>query len=188
MMHFSGYSYKPELTKRNKNLKLITDPNEYNDLAISWLIPNYGDDCSGFTIPKIIPPYQVHDAQTREKLDDAITLGQVGSRSPYPARDQKVKALLSKSNSQCMSFFKYKKPTWPYEKQVGYDRAVMLGNHDEITNDEQVDRHKKQQALLHELKTSFSFFKPQRIKPDSFSQLPSNFCKTPSEHTNTNSP
>ncbi len=214
MMHFSGYSFDPKHTNRNKNLKLITESSEYNNLAISWFEPNNGVNCSGFAIPTIIPPYQIHHYKTREKLNTAIKHGKVGSRSPYPTIDLKIDALLSKSNSQCMPFFKYKKSTCPHEKQVGYDRAVMLGNQDEITYDEQVGRHKKQQALLHEIKTSFPILKPRRIEPHSFLQLLSNFVTsllnifmlisglrlfvrmiqesiypiTPSEHINTNSP
>lgn len=159
MMRFSGYTFESELAKRNKNLQLITEVDQYNTIAISLTDPNNCINCSGYTIPKIIPPYQLHQYERKQDLARAVEFGKIGVRSPYLANDPEIAAILAKPASQNIRFFHYKKSTLSLEIQTEYDKAVMLGNQNEITYDEQVDRHKKHQQLQHELKTSFPILK-----------------------------
>lgn len=60
MMRFSGITPNIELAMKNKNLRLITNREQYDALIIPLITPNYGIDCSGHTIPTIIPPYRLH--------------------------------------------------------------------------------------------------------------------------------
>lgn len=165
VMHFQGYTYDSEVAKTNKNIQLITDTEQYNTLACSLVAPNYGLDCSGYTIPKIIQPYQLHKAETRTCLNYAMGLGKVGNRTSYPARDPNVEVMLSKPISSSPRLFHYKKPTWALEIQIGYDNAVMFGNQDKITYIEQVEMQKKHQQVQHELKTAFPILKPRKTEP-----------------------
>ncbi len=159
MMNFLGYTFNTELAKKNKNLRLITDPEQYNALVNSLIAPNYNINYSGYTIPTIIPPYRLHSDKTRQELNRAIESGKIGNRTPYPARDLSVETMLSKSILPGSRSFHYKKSACSLEMQVGYDNALIQGNQEEITYVEQVDRHKKHQQLQKELKTLFPAFK-----------------------------
>ena len=90
MMRFSGYTFESELAKRNKNLQLITEVDQYNTIAISLTDPNNCINCSGYTIPKIIPPYQLHQYEGKQELARAIEFGKIGDRSPYLANDPEI--------------------------------------------------------------------------------------------------
>lgn len=135
-------------------LRRIAGPAQYNDLVRSFIAPNYGIDCSGYTIPKIIPPYRLHTEKGRSDLQRAIELGKIGDRSPYPANDVKVKNLLSKPTVPRTNFFYYKEPRYPIEKQIDYDRAVMLGNQEEIDQKKQVNIMNKHQQELQKIPVS----------------------------------
>lgn len=161
MMHFLGFTSNSDVARRNKRIKLITKPDEYNELAISQTDPNYNLDFYGYTIPKIIPPYKLHHNKKRLELEQAVKFGQLGNRTPYPAVNHEIHNLI-KSVPNGMHFFRYKKSTLNIKQQIEYDKAVMLGNHEYITHPEQIDRHTKHQQVLHELETCFPVLKPVR--------------------------
>lgn len=166
MMRFQGYAYDPEVVKTNKKIQLIIEPKEYNALARSLVAPNYGFDCFGYTIPTIIPPYQLHKAEIREKLNNAIELGKIGNRSSYSAVDPNVEVLLSKFTTSSPGFFSFKKPAWALQKQIAFDSAVMFRNQEEIGYEELIDKHKINQQVQQELKVLFFTPKQHKLKTE----------------------
>ncbi len=163
-MLFLGYTYEPDRIIFNKNLQLRTDPDEYNALVITLFAPNSFDCSLGYSIPTIIPPYKLHQSKGKQDLAHAIERGRIGDRSHYPANDLEIAAISSKPASQNIRFFHYKKPAWTLEQQTEYDKAVMLGNHHDITCAEQVDQHKNHEQVMHELKTCFPVLKPLKTE------------------------
>jgi hypothetical protein len=162
MMRFLGYTFESQFAKKNKHLQLITDVDQYNTIAISLTDPNSWIPCSGYAIPTIIPPYQLHQYEGQENLEFAIK--KIGTRNSYPANDPKIDAILTKPIPQNIGFFRYKKSELSLEKQMAYDNAVMLGNQNEITYDDQIDMHKKHHQLTQELETHFPILKPLKTE------------------------
>ncbi len=164
MMHFLGYTFDLDRAQKNKNLCFMHEPKQYNKLAISFTDPNHENNCSGYTIPTIIPPYQLHQYERKHDLARVIEAGTIGQRSPYLVNDPEIVAILAKPVVQNNRFFHFKKSILSLEKQKEYDKAVMLGNHNEITYEEHVNRHKNYQQVQHELKTCFPILKPLKTE------------------------
>ena len=78
---------------------------------------------SGYLIPKIHSPYRLHSEKEKESLQNSILNGKVGDRTPYPC----IKPInIEKSSSAFFSQKSYKITKIPIEKQIAYDKQLLL--------------------------------------------------------------
>lgn len=124
LMHFYGYTCQ-ETVARPPYITQIKTAQEWNNLFLKWISPNFGADRHGYTIPTIIPPYQLHRYDIRQELKQAIEANKVGRRNLNIAHHADVQSLVMSTKPCATQAIIYRKPELPLDVQIEFDKAVF---------------------------------------------------------------
>ena len=104
---------------------------------------------SGYLIPKIHSPYRLHSEKEKESLQNSILNGKVGDRTPYPCiKPINIEKSSSAFFSQKISHKSYKITKIPIEKQIAYDKQLLLKCAEKTAPDQTYPNNSNIQLIL----------------------------------------